>query len=207
MTTLRVFLAGEGSNELGSRFGHPAHQSDKSPGVLHALLRRVAPHGWKVGGARTWSSIRKYRASGPNHNDTHNVLGLVLDTLEAGCHVLVFVRDEDNDASRAAAIQKGIALAPNEFKDAPEIAGGLAVPLLEGWILALRGTRATEALTPKQAVKALVATGITEKDGPAMVEVVDGADLDQLPEDAASLRAWLSEARRVFGAKPSTPSP
>ncbi len=38
---VRVFLSGEGSNELGSRFGHPSFQSDERPGVLHALLSRV----------------------------------------------------------------------------------------------------------------------------------------------------------------------
>ena len=37
---VKVFLCGEGRNELGSRCGHPAYQTDAEPGVLHALLRR-----------------------------------------------------------------------------------------------------------------------------------------------------------------------
>jgi hypothetical protein len=97
---VKVFLSGEGSNELGSRCGLAAYQSDERPGVLHALLARVQPSGWVVGGARTWSTIRKYRAGKAAHADTHNVLGVALDAKEAGCEVLAFSRDLDRDAAR-----------------------------------------------------------------------------------------------------------
>ena len=93
----RVFLVGEGENELGSRAGAPAYQSDKHPGVLFTLLSRVQPNGWIVGGAREWKSIRKYQARSAVHEDTRHVLGAAIDAKEAGCDRIVarsaFVRD------------------------------------------------------------------------------------------------------------------
>jgi hypothetical protein len=49
-----------------------------------------------------------------------------------------------------------------------------------------------------QAVKALSKEGIDEKDGLAMATVAEEADVDRLPDDAASLRAWLERARAVL---------
>jgi hypothetical protein len=193
-----VFLAGEGSNELGSRVGHPAYHTDERPGVLAALLTRVQPNGWEVGGARDWKSIRKFRARGASHADTHNVLGAVLDAKEAGCEVLAFARDLDRDADREEAIKEGIRRVPDAFPRAPDVIGGVAIPTLEGWILALLGQRATETLTPHQAERALTDQGIIAKDGLAMVAVVEEANLDQLPADARSLTAWLAQARAVL---------
>lgn len=195
---VRVFLAGEGSNELGSRIGHPTYQSGERPGVLHVLLTRVQPHGWEVGGARDWKSIRKFRARGANHADTHNVLGAVLDAKEAGCEVLAFTRDLDRDRAREEAIKEGIRRVPDVFPQAPDVIGGVAIPTLEGWILALLGERATESLTPHQAEHTLSNRGITAKDGRAMVVVVEDADLDRLPDDAVSLAAWLTQVRAVL---------
>jgi hypothetical protein len=196
---VKVFLAGEGPNELGSRAYPPPHDRlEKRPGVLEALLQRVQPDGWEVGGARVWKKIRKLRAGGARHADTHNVLGAVLDAKEAGCDVLVFSRDQDKDEERAEAIREGIERAPQEIRGAPPIVGGVAIPLLEGWILALLGQRGTEALSPKAAQAALVARGCGVKDGAAMVDIVRDADLAALPDDAASLQAWLDRANEVL---------
>jgi len=195
---VRVFLAGEGTNELGSRIGHPSYQSDERPGVLYALLTRVQSTGWEVAGARDWKSIRKFRARGAVHADTRNVLGAVLDAKEAGCEVLAFSRDQDRDPDRKAAIEEGIRRVPEEFEDAPDVIGGVAIPTLEGWILALLGRSATEALTPQKAARALADAGIDLKDTLAMVAVVQEADIDRLPDDAASLTAWLAQARAVL---------
>lgn len=192
-----VFLCGEGRNELGSRCGHPVYQTDTEPGVLHALLRRVQATGWEVGGARDWTSIRKYKA-GSTHRDTHNVLGVALDAKEAGCDVLAFSRDVDNEPMRKEAVEEGIRLIPETFADAPSVIGGVAVPTLEAWILALQGERHTEDLTTKRAALRLEERGVASKDGRAMVRVVEGADFDELPKDAASLIAWLARARSVL---------
>lgn len=195
---MKIFLAGEGPNEIGNRAAHAAYRTEARPGVLEVLLRRVQPEGWEVGAARVWTSIRKYRVGKASHNDTHNVLGIALDAIEAGCDILAFSRDLDNDPDRKAAIEDGLARIPVVFPRPPEVIGGVAVPALEGWILALLGRRKTEELTTPQAVKALTEESIDEKDGLAMVTVAEEADIDLVPEDAASLRAWLERAREVL---------
>ncbi|MFT3769200.1 MAG: hypothetical protein QM820_27490 [Minicystis sp.] len=196
--SVKVFLGGEGPNELGSRFGHRAYQSDERPGVLHTLLARVQPTGWKVGGARDWKSIRKFRAGRADHEDTHNVLGLALDAREAGCEVLAFSRDLDKDAARENAIREGIRRAAEAWGSAPEIIGGVAKPTVEGWILALLGERGTEQLSPKRAAQVLAEKGVPAKDGAAMVRAVEDADLAKLPDDATSLAAWIARAEAVL---------
>lgn len=60
---LKVFLGGEGSNDIGTRWHVPMGDS---PGVAETLLRRVRPSGWRVAGAMQWRSIRKYRAGAAN---------------------------------------------------------------------------------------------------------------------------------------------
>ena len=116
------------------------------------------------GDARVWGSIRKYRAKpGADHQDTHNVLGLALDAIEAKCEVLAFSRDIDKDPKRAAAVEAGIALIPKTFAKAPDVIGGVAVPALEAWILALLGHRCSEARNIKET---FAAKGVGKKDGP-----------------------------------------
>ncbi len=196
---IRVFLSGEGPNELGSYAGHPSYRTEDALGVLHALLKKVEPNGWSIGGARVWRGIRKYRARpSADHEDTHNVLGLALDAIEAKCEILAFSRDTDKDPRRAAAIEAGIELIPKTFAKAPDVIGGVAVPALEAWILALLGHHGSEA---KNAEESLAAKGIAKKDGPAMVDAVTAADLSRIPADAVSLRAWLDRARAVLPAR------
>jgi hypothetical protein len=195
---IKVFLCGEGSNELGSRVGHRSYQNDERPGVIHVLLLRVQPNGWEVGGACEWKRIRKFRAGKADHEDTHNVLGAALDAKESGCHVLAFSRDLDKDTARKEAVEEGIRRAPATLANAPEIIGGVAVPTLEGWILALLGVRRTEDMAPKRAAETLAQHGVAPKDGTAMVRVVEESNLAQLPSDAASLRLWLSRAETIL---------
>ncbi|WP_437678492.1 hypothetical protein [Sorangium sp. So ce131] len=194
----RIFLVGEGENELGSRAGAPAYQSDKRPGVLWTLLSRVQPAGWVVGGAREWKSIRKYKARGATHEDTRNVLGAALDAKEAGCDVLAFSRDIDRDPARREAIEEGIRRVASTMPAPPEVIGGVAVPALSGWILALLGEKATEELSPLRAQAMLAAKGMMPDDGAAMVRVAEDADLDAVPQDAASLTEWIARARAVL---------
>lgn len=194
MSKRKIFLCGEGSNELGSRFKPAAFQHDREPGVLHALLERVQPSGWEIGGARDWKGIRKFRVGGAKHADTHNVLGAAKDAIDAGCDVLVFARDRDKDLARVDAVEEGIARVAQIFARPPEVVGAVAVPLLEGWILALLRVRRTEELAPKRAEEDLIAKGVPAKDREAMVRVIEEADLDQLPDAAASLRLWLTRA-------------
>ncbi len=192
---LRVFLAGEGRSELGSRAGHPVYQSDDQPGVIVALLTKIQPSGWEIGGARMWKSIRKLRVGSAPHADTHNVLGAALDAKEAGCGALAFIRDRDGDDKREQAVEDGIRRARAELGGALEIIGAVAIPKLEGWILALRGHRRTEDMSPGGA-SAKLAEVLDRKPGlEAMLAVVGAAILETLPHDAKSLAGWLHSAR------------
>jgi hypothetical protein len=103
---LKVFLGGEGNNDIGTRWYRPMGDT---VGVVETLLRRVRASGWHVAGALPWNSLRKYRAGvamdHANHADARNVLGLVLHAYEDACEMLVFVRDEDGDEHREQAIR------------------------------------------------------------------------------------------------------
>lgn len=188
---LKVFLCGEGANELGSRARERAYQNDEQPGVIQALLRKVRPDGWRVGGAVTWKSIRKFKVGAAAHADTRNVLKAALDAREHGCDVLAFVRDEDGDTERSRAIDAGIERAERDGSGPLAIVGGVAVPAIEGWILALRGEARTEERGRAQLAAQL---GADVKSTEAYVAVVEAADLATVPVDAESLRAWIRRA-------------
>jgi hypothetical protein len=106
--------------------------------VIETLLRHVQPSGWQVVGARNWAHIRKLRAHGPAPNEQRNVAALALHAREAGARVLAFVRDGDDQSSRVQDIDAAIG-AHEAKEDAPDIVGGVAVPVLEGWLLSLQG--------------------------------------------------------------------
>lgn len=71
------------------------------------------------------------------------------------------------------------------------VAGGLAVRDLDCWCLAFGGQRKSEMR--KDAKSELEAQGVSSTVD--RVERVVGSDLEQLPEDAHSLRAWLDDVR------------
>jgi hypothetical protein len=198
MVAVKVWLGGEGPCELGTR----ADGRDE-PGAIEALLARIEPTGWIVDGAQRWKHIRKFRAGhaargGDNHEDLHNVLGLALKAWEAGCEVLAFTRDADADARRADAIARGIALAGSQFPMLVVI-GGVACPAIEGWILALLGVRDSDALSRARTLELLRDRAIAEKKAGAYVEIVNAADLEQLPVGCGSLADWISSARVQLG--------
>jgi hypothetical protein len=204
MSEVRVFLGGEGRNELGSWAGHPAYQNDAEPGVIKALLVRTQPQGWKVIGALSWKRCRKYTDFGPlpatlRRNVRHDheksaVLGLVLDAKEHGAQAVAFVRDEDDDPERGKVIADAINLAQTHWPHI-RIAGGTAVPVLEGWILALMGDTGTESLGKVKAQRLLADRNVTSTS-----EMVREVLADRLvPEDAAHLRSWLAQARDALG--------
>lgn len=87
---------------------------------------------------------------------------------------------------------------PLTLPSPPAVIGGVAVPTLEGWILALLQEPRTEELTPKRAEQTLEGKGVKLKDGSAMVRAVEEADLSKLPGDATSLATWLARAKMVM---------
>lgn len=198
MTIVGVFLGGEGRNDLGSRSGHPVYQSDERPGVVQTLLRRVQAEGWVVVGAINWSEIRKLRARGASPDDGHNVRALVLHAREANADVVAFVRDADGDRERTTVILSAIAAAKEQFPS-PDLIGGTAIPVLEGWMLAMKGVPETENLSKAAAQRRLEEDyGVRRKDTLEMTTVATQFDLQRLPADATSLRSWLDTAKEVL---------
>ncbi len=197
--SVRVYLGGEGPNELGSFARHPSYQNvNPQPGVVETLLRSVEPEGWEVVGAVMWIRISKYRAKGPMDVEKRNVLGLALEADRAGAHALAFVRDTDGDPQREQVIHDTIPVARERHPDL-KIIGGTPKPLLEAWLLALKGETKTEGLTTTRAVKLLVAKQVPKKDTAAMVDYVRrAAPFKQVARDADGLRSWLKEAEDVL---------
>lgn len=198
---IKVYLGGEGANELGTRGQRPP---GNDPGVIETLLRRVRPDGWRVEGAIVWKAIRKYQAGAaahyPTHGETYNVLRLLLLAYEQDCEMVVFVRDVDGDDGR-----QDVAIQPLQSPAARRFAhergyqlaavGCMATPNLEGWILCLLGRNGTDDLSPKRAQRDLEAAGVPAKSTHHFVEI---ARTRPLPANACSLDRWLSAARAAF---------
>ena len=185
---MRVFLSGEGPDDLGGWYDEPQYRSDPPRmGVIEALLRNVSSVDFTIVDARVWKRIRKFKAGKHAQPETRNVLGLMLEAEEARCDVLVFVRDQDGYADRQASIEAGI-LQANDGGYEPALVGGVAIQEIEAWILALLGERNTERHADAKAVllKKHTITNCAEK-----VAAVESADRDKIPEDAVSLLAWL----------------
>jgi hypothetical protein len=197
MAPVRVFLGGEGSNELGGWYAEPEYRTEEA-GVLVELLRRVRRDGWEVVGAVRWMNIRKYRAGKHADPERRNVEGLALMAREHGAGVIAFSRDSDGDRGRAAAVEAGIAGIAEKFPDGPRVAGGVAVPTVEAWILALTGRTGTESLSRGKLVAAMEGLLGVAKMTTAYVDVVRGAELAKIPADAASLRVWIERARAAI---------
>ena len=202
MSLVRVFLGGEGRNELGGRAGHSVYPSEE-PGVIETLLRGCQPDGWQVCGSTPWCKITKFAAKGPTPREERNVLGLVLMAKRAQSHVVAFVRDADTDKDRPIVIDAAIRKADETFPGI-DVIGGTAVPVLEAWVLAMRGERGTEAMSKVDAKRRLDEVGAA--DTAAMVEAARRVVVDKISQDARGLRRWLLKAsdalpRRVNAAR------
>jgi len=197
---LKVFLGGEGNNDIGSRRQRPMGDQ---PGVVETLLRRVRSSGWHVAGARSWQSIRKYRAGAAtraDHADAHNVLGLVLHAYEDACGMLVFVRDGDDDAAREQEILRVLHTISSyafadEYRYEITIVGGIAKPKLEGWILCMRGVAGTDAMTRARVDRELATTDVEPKSTAQYVAI---AETCTLPSGVGTLPEWLARASAAF---------
>jgi hypothetical protein len=198
---LKVFLGGEGNNDIGSRWYQP--MGDQA-GVIEVLLRKVRATGWHVAGARSWQSIRKYRAGGAlgkaNHGDARNVLGLVLHAYEHACEMLAFVRDHDGDDLREQEIHRilagiaGFGFAA-EYRYELSIVGGMARPKLEGWILCLRGVARTDDMSRVRVDRELAAAEVELKSTDQYVAIAEAC---ALPTGDGSLPTWLARADATF---------
>jgi hypothetical protein len=191
---IRVFLAGEGSSELGSRSGHPSYQSDDHPGALQALLRAVRADGWEVVGAIDWRRIRKLKVNAPSSGDERNVHAVSLHATEAGAHVVAFARDRDRIEEREADIERAIDTAGPER--GLRIIGGVAVETLEAWLIALTGEVGSEAIRhPEEEMGRL---GLVAKSAAHYADHVEKHGLARIAGDAGSLRRWVARARAAL---------
>jgi hypothetical protein len=205
---MRVFLGGEGVDELG-RFAHARayavdvsgkREVEKGPGIIEALAERLKGQPLEFVGGLAWHRIRKGKAMrGVTAAEARNVVGLALDAKDAGCDAVVFVRDQDCQSRRAADVEKGI-VAARERCPGLRIVGGMAVEEIEAWLLAMLGERHSEGHPhPKEVLRDR--RGIASRHD--KTRVVEEARLDQLPDDAPSLHHWI---HRFTSAMPATES-
>jgi hypothetical protein len=200
----KVWVVGEGPNELGRADGH----GKPHRGVLEALLARVCEDGWTCTGKLPWHAIQKFRAggarlAGPNHGDYLNVLGLVLAAYEDAADAVAFTRDVDSDPDREDAVALALAWIRTESGWLIEVVGGVAKPAIEGWILALRAVRGSDAMSRSRAEQHLADHEIDVKSTDHYVDVVEQARLGEpphfdLPSGVDSLRAWLAAANEAL---------
>lgn len=106
----RVWIVGEGNNELGVGDGY----GGRHRGVLEVLLARGCDGGWECAGKQQWNSVQKFQAGGArlaahSHGDYRHVLGLVLEAHENAAEAVAFTRDVDNDPDREDAMMAALA--------------------------------------------------------------------------------------------------
>lgn len=190
---MKVFLAGEGRDELGKWFDHPGYRDDKNhPGLIEAFLTNLEID-YMVTDGKRWRNLLKYEAGDGRSEEMKNVMGAAQEALDLGCDAVVFVRDLDSAPWRETDIAKGIEKARAEFPDL-RICGGVAIQEIEAWILALKGDHGSE--THRDAKEVLKTKHGVERRN-QKVEVVRAADLTRTPSDAVSLNGWLNEARAL----------
>jgi len=198
---LKVFLGGEGNNDIGTRWYVPMGDQ---PGVAEALLLRVRARGWRVAAALQWKSIRKYKAGAANqptyHADAHNVRGLVLHAYEEACEMLAFIRDIDGESLRKREIDNALASLgelglAKEYGYELAVVGGTPLPNLEGWILCLLGRPNTDQMSKARAARDLAEASVALKSNADYLAVVETCTL---PSGAGSLPEWLALAETTF---------
>lgn len=192
----RVFVAGEGPNEIGRWCREAAYRGEypsDDAGVIGALLGRVATSPYDITEGAPWKRSGTFRA-GRRDGEYKAARRLIQDAADHGCDVAVLVRDADDVPGRAAEIERA---AVDALRDGilPRVAAGVAVERLENWLLAMTGEARSEQLGRQQVRAKLDAAGVPDKDTHAMVGLASRWALEALPVDAASLRAWLDRAR------------
>lgn len=206
----RVYLAGEGFNELGSWAWEIPYQDGSIPGVLETLLKKVKDAGWQITYGKKWKDIRKYAADENLYDsdmkgDEQSVYRAIFEANENGCHVLAFSRDidgkKDYQIRRMSEIEKAISQGKTDFPTIG-IIGGCARPAIEGWILAFSGVRGTEKFSKDKAEKMLLEKlsqkGITSQNTQGMVEFVVQYNRTDVADDAQCLNKWLNNAEEIL---------
>lgn len=190
--SLKVFLVGEGPNDIGRWFFEKTYRDSKGgDGVIGALARRQVEEGWHVEDGRAWKKLSVLTVGGGLDVDEKRFNIAKQLTREADCDVLLYARDVDGDEERKALLVS-LREANTEV--------GLAVvdPCIEGWLLELRGERKKHGWTKAGSQKAL--GDLTTSEMEAIVSQWD-RKAEQLSED---LRRWLAEVARLLAARVET---
>ncbi len=194
---IRLYVSGEGSNELGSRCD--PEKGDEFPddgfhhGVIEKLAGKVRQGGWEIRHAVRWQDVHKIQVKNPGilRGEAANVERLALQARELACNALVFLRDRDGPKNRGRerVIAKAVQQAKREHKGL-DIVGGVPIEMLESWLLALKGDRKSEGVgDPAGELKKR--HDVQKKRTTAMVQLVMNSNLKDIPDDAHSLWRWL----------------
>ncbi|HAJ79788.1 MAG TPA: hypothetical protein DCO75_08440 [Fibrobacteres bacterium] len=195
-TNKKIFLAGEGKNELGSWANEPDNRNQKQKGVLETLLLNVKDSGWTIKDAICWKNIRKYKVGEHRSPDQRAVIGACLMAVEKGCTAIAFTRDSDGVKDRVDEVKNGIKDSLEKFNFKTHIIGGCAEPFIEAWILAVSGKNKTEQISTDEAKKSLESLGIETTS--QMTDCIEACGIDNIPDDAKSLKDWLKQAEAVL---------
>jgi hypothetical protein len=200
----KLFLAGEGPNELGRWSNEPEYRDlYNDVGVIEAVIKKVTTSGWKVVDACRWKNIRKYRTGGHKEKEKRNVLGAVLQAIDAKCEVLVFARDRDGkkNKERQQQVEDAIRIVTEDEDFPVEIIGGMAIEKIESWLCAISGKTKSEDMGIDKVEEYLREAGIASKDTKAMVDLIESRSFEDIPKDAKSLNSWLDMAENVLSDK------
>jgi hypothetical protein len=206
---LRIFLAGEGTNDIGSYAGDQGYWDPQQAGFVGAVIRKVAAilgtTNWEIVGGIPWKKLHRLR--GKASRSEASAVGAAAFRARDKQHdadLLVFVRDTDGDKNRAAEIREGIAVAVGLFGTArphEPVVAGIVDPVIEAWALALCGERGCERASKGSVQTRALKAGVGDKSTLALEKVVESADLDAIPGDAADLQEWLAALRAVLASR------
>lgn len=190
---MKLFVAGEGEHELGKWVESAENRSSsrRTDGVLAELFRLSHPSA-AVLGAIAWRRIVKYRAGKHASNEERNWLGALNQAEESGADVFIWARDTDGDSHRADQLRRASTFAEPSTM---QIAGGVADPCLESWMVAIARAHADpDSLTVSKLAKIASENEIDSEE--QMVELVKARGQEG-NFGSPSLRAWLIRAARV----------
>lgn len=183
---MKLFVTGEGANEIGKWIEHPSYRSSskRGDGVLAALVRKKREAAMVVDGM-AWKNARHFRA-GVARGDAHTLAAHALTASEAGADALVWARDTDGDVSRVKELKAKQEELRAEFR-ALKFIGGLPN---QAWVMAIGRLDVDPESRSKERLKKLAEENDCASES-RMCQLINDAQLDGL-ESSASLREFMT---------------
>jgi hypothetical protein len=198
---MKLFIVGEGRNELGEWGNNapyaPSGVSHRNQGFIVAVLEQIRKDGWSIEGGLAWKSLRKLKLGPEGRGDDRNIARLCLHAEEAGCEVVVFLRDRDGDMTREQDILQAVNIA--QQSSGLRIVGGVPIENLESWLLAVLGVAKTQTTRNVRTLSLLKQDGMETKSTEGIVKWVRYHGLSKIPPDATAFTLWLNELRELLG--------